>query len=157
MAEKITAATRARRGLSIVARTDARAVEGMGSAITRARLYKEAGADVIFPEALQSEDEFSLFAREVGGPLLANMTEFGKSPLIGIDQLHALGYQLVIYPVSALRIAARAVERFFQALKAQGTQAEMVPEMLTRAELYRLIGYEDYVDFDASLKKGDGR
>lgn len=153
MAEKVSMAVKMRRGLSIVARTDARAVEGMDSAIARARLYREAGADVIFPEALQSEDEFGLFAREVKGPLLANMTEFGKSPLLGVERLSELGYQLVIYPVGALRIAARAVERFYQELKVHGGQAGMVPEMLTRDELYRLIDYQGYVDLDATVKK----
>jgi len=155
MAEKVSAAVKVRRGLSIVARTDARAVEGMDRAIARARLYREAGADVVFPEALQSQDEFGLFAREVKGPLLANMTEFGKSPLLGVQRLSELGYRLAIYPVSALRIAARAVERFYQELKAHGGQAEMVPEMLTRDELYRLIDYQGYVGFDAGLKRKD--
>ncbi len=152
MVEKVAAAARVRKGLSIVARTDARAVEGIESAITRAKLYREAGADIIFPEALQSEEEFALFAREVEGPLLANMTEFGKSPLLGVDRLQELGYQLVIYPVSALRIAARAVEQFYRELRARGGQADLVPEMLTRAELYRLIDYQGYTDFDAGLK-----
>jgi methylisocitrate lyase len=153
MAEKIAAAVKLRRGLSIVARTDARAVEGMESLIARARLYLEAGADVIFPEALQSEEEFALVAREVKAPLLANMTEFGKSPLLDIGRLEELGYRFVIYPVSALRIATRAVERFYRELKTRGSQADMVPEMLTRAELYRLIDYQGYVDFDAGLKR----
>lgn len=156
MAEKVAAAVKVRRGLSVVARTDARAVEGLDSAISRARLYREAGADVIFPEALQSEDEFARVAREVGGPLLANMTEFGKSPLIGVDRLAELGYQVVIYPVSTLRIAARAVETLLRELKARGGQADMVPDMLTRAELYRLIDYQGYMDFDAGLKREEG-
>ena len=89
-------------------------------------------------------------------PLLANMTEFGKSPLIGVDRLSELGYRVVIYPVSALRIASRAVEHFYGQLKARGGQSEMVPEMLTRAELYRLIDYQGYMDFDAGLKQGTG-
>lgn len=156
MAEKVAAAVRVRSGLSIVARTDARAVEGFEAAVSRARLYREAGADVIFPEALQSEEEFARFARDVEGPLLANMTEFGKSPLLGIDRLSEMGYTLAIYPVSAMRIAARAVERFLQALRSNGGQTEMVPEMLTRAELYRLIEYERYIEFDEGLKRGTG-
>ncbi len=151
MAEKVAAAVKTRRGLSIIARTDARAIEGMEGAIARARLYREAGADAVFPEALRSEEEFAHFAHEVGGPLLANMTEFGQSPLLGVDQLSRMGYRIVIYPVSSLRIAAAAVGRFFETLMAKGTQAGMVPEMLTRAELYRLIDYQAYTDFDAGL------
>lgn len=139
-----------------MARTDARAVEGLDAAVSRARLYREAGADVIFPEALQSEEKFAQFARKVEGPLLANMTEFGKSPLLGIERLSELGYAVAIYPVSAMRIAARSVELFFGALRSNGGQAVMVPEMLTRAELYRLIEYQGYVEFDEGLKRGTG-
>lgn len=153
MARKVAAAVATRRGTLVIARTDARAIEGLQGAIRRARLYKAAGADIIFPEALQSEDEF---AREIPGPLLANMTEFGKSPLVSATRLGELGYQIVIYPVSALRIALRAVEAFLAGLRDHGGQAEMVEQMLTRAELYDLINYQEYVDFDSRLQRPDG-
>jgi len=151
MVEKIHAARRARHSLLIVARTDARAIEGLDGAIERARLYRAAGADIIFPEALLSRDEFATFAQAVGGPLLANMTEFGKSPLIPADELAALGYQIVIYPVSALRVALQAVHHFFTALAQRGDQQAWITHMFTRSELYQLIAYDAYERFDRQL------
>jgi methylisocitrate lyase len=146
MAAKVRAAAAARRDpdFVVIARTDARGVHGFDEAVRRARLYREAGADVIFPEALENADEFARFAREVPGPLLANMTEFGKSPLLDFDVLAGLGYRIVIYPLTAFRSALRAAHDTLADLLKRGSQRDHVPEMLTRAELYDLLGYSDY-------------
>jgi methylisocitrate lyase len=144
MGEKIKAAVRARRNgdFLIMARTDARAVESFDDAVKRARMYIDAGADAIFPEALQSVDEFKAFAREVKVPLLANMTEFGKSPLLTFSELEELGYRMVIFPMSAFRVAMKTTGEFFRALKEEGTQAAWVDRMQTRKELYELLDYD---------------
>ncbi len=151
MAERVAAAVQARRELLVVARTDARATHGLEEAIRRARLYREAGADIIFPEALTSEAEFQAFAEAVPGPLLANMTEFGKTPYIPVEQFRRWGYQVVVFPVSTLRVAARAVEAFLRDLRDQGTQVDWLDRMQTRQELYELIGYDDYEALDRRL------
>jgi len=151
MAEKVAAAVQARRELLVVARTDARATHGLAEAIRRARLYREAGADIIFPEALTSEAEFRAFAEAVPGPLLANMTEFGKTPYITVEQFRRWGYQVVIFPVSTLRVTARAVEDFLRDLRDKGTQVDWLDRMQTRADLYDLIGYADYEALDRRL------
>jgi methylisocitrate lyase len=152
MAAKLRAAAAARRDpdFLLIARTDARGVTGFADAVKRAHLYREAGADTIFPEALESADEFAKFAKEVPGPLLANMTEFGKSPLLDAKQLGDLGYRLILFPVSSLRIALKAVETFFADLKKAGIQQDAVSRMLTRAELYDLLGYTGYEERDRS-------
>jgi methylisocitrate lyase len=144
MAARIEAAVRARRDQDflIMARTDARAVEGFEDAVKRARIYVDAGADAIFPEALQSADEFKAFVRKVKVPLLANMTEFGKSPLLSFKELEELGYRMVIFPMSAFRVAMKATNEFFRALKKQGTQAGWLEKMQTRKELYELLEYD---------------
>jgi methylisocitrate lyase len=144
MAEKIKAAVRARcdKDFTIMARTDARAVEGLDDAVRRALMYVDAGADAIFPEALQTADEFKAFAREVKVPLLANMTEFGKSPLFSFKELEEFGYRMVIFPMSALRVAMKATDEFFRALKERGTQAAWLEKMQTRKELYELLDYD---------------
>jgi len=144
MVEKIKAAVAARRDpdFLIIARTDARAVEDFNRAVDRARQYGEAGADAIFPEALQSPDEFRAFAEQVDLPLLANMTEFGKSPLLSISELAALGYRMVIFPMSAFRVAMKQSEEFLRALKKAGTQTQWVEKMQTRKELYDLLDYD---------------
>ena len=144
MAEKIKAAVRARRDndFVIMARTDARAVESFDDAVKRALLYIEAGADAIFPEALQDASEFKAFAREVKMPLLANMTEFGKSPLLSFKELEEIGYRMVIFPMSAFRVAMKATDEFFRALKEEGTQSAWVEKMQTRKELYELLDYD---------------
>src|SRR2546430_6616737 len=144
MAERIKAAVRARRDQDffIIARTDAHAVEDFGRTVERARSYVEAGADGIFPEALQSSEEFKAFAREVKAPLLANMTEFGKSPLLSFQQLADFGYRMVIFPQSAFRISMKATEKFFAALKKAGTQSDWLDQMQTRQELYDLLDYD---------------
>ncbi len=144
MNEKIAAAVAAKRdpNFLLIARTDARAVESFDKAVERARSYLAAGADAIFPEALQNEQEFRDFAREVSAPLLANMTEFGKSPLLDLAQLQEFGYRMVIYPQSALRVALKTAEQFFAALKSTGSQREWLERMQTRQELYRLLDYD---------------
>ena len=153
MVKKIRAAGGARRDANflIIARTDARESEGLAGAIGRAKAYVDAGADMIFPEALHDESEFEQFRKAVAVPLLANMTEFGKSKLLSAPQLAALGVNLVIYPVTSLRLAMKAVEQGLAVLKAEGTQASLLDEMQTRAELYELIQYEKYAQFDKDL------
>jgi methylisocitrate lyase len=146
MAAKVRAAVAARRDpdFVIIARTDARGVHGFDDAVRRARLYLEAGADAIFPEALENADEFARFAREVKAPLLANMTEFGKSPLLDFPTLAGLGYRMVLYPLTAFRSALRAAQDTLTDLLKKGHQRDRVPQMLTRAELYELLGYSGY-------------
>ena len=151
MAEKVGAAAGARQHLVVVARTDARGTHGLDEAIRRGIAYREAGADVIFPEALESEDEFRAYAGAVPGPLLANMTEFGKSPYLSASRLGELGYKIVIFPVSAARVAALAVGGFYSDLMEKGTQEDWLHRMQTRTELYDLIRYEDYEELDRSL------
>jgi methylisocitrate lyase len=142
MVGKIRAAREAREDpdFVIIARTDSRAVEGVEAAVRRARAYREAGADVIFPEAPQSREELAHFAREIPGPLLANMTEFGKTPLVPAAELERMGYRLVIYPVSALRVAHRAVQELFAQIKQTGSQEAWLERMAHRQELYELVG-----------------
>jgi len=151
MARKVAAAARAARRLRIIARTDAVASEGLPAAIARAHLYREAGAHAIFPEALSTVDEFRRFAAAVPGPLLANMTEFGRSPLLPADELGRLGYKMVIWPVTALRIAARAMEECYAELARSDTPQAMLPRMQTRRELYEIIRYHDYEALDATI------
>jgi methylisocitrate lyase len=153
MARKITAARRSARHLRIVARTDAVDVEGLDRAIARAQLYREAGAHVIFPEALRTAEELRAFAEAVPGPLLANMTEFGRTPLLPAAELARLGYKMVIWPVSALRVAARAMEAFYGELGRAGSQAAWLERMQTRRELYELIGYHDYEALDDAIAR----
>lgn len=135
----------------VIARTDARSVEGISAAIDRARRYVDAGADMVFPEALVDEQEFAAFREAVSVPLMANMTEFGKSPLLTTKQLEELGYNMVIYPVTGLRLAMKAVEEGFRTLAADGTQQAIVPKMQTRQRLYELLGYQDYAAADEAL------
>lgn len=154
MMEKILAAIEARKDHSflIIARTDAREAEGLEGAIRRACTYVEAGADCIFPEALESREEFITFAKEVGAPLLANMTEFGKTPYISVSEFEDMGYSMVIFPLTAFRVMLKSVKDVFERLKAEGTQKDFLGEMYTREELYRLIGYGDYIDIDRKIK-----
>ncbi len=153
MAGKIKAAVSARRDedFIIIARTDARAVENFDGAVERARRYLEAGADAIFPEALQRADEFKAFAREVKAPLLANMTEFGKSPLLSFRELSDFGYRMVIFPQSAFRVSMKASDEFLRDLKRRGTQSGWIEKMQTREQLYELFDY----DPAAETWKGD--
>jgi methylisocitrate lyase len=144
MNEKIASAAAAKRDKDflLIARTDARAVENFGKAVERAQSYMAAGADAIFPEALQTEQEFRDFAKEVKAPLLANMTEFGKSPLLSLGQLSELGYRMVIYPQTAFRVSMFAAAQMLRDLKKSGTQADWIDRMQTRQELYDLLGYD---------------
>lgn len=146
MAAKIRAAVAARRDASfvIIARTDARGVTGFDDAVRRARLYLEAGADAIFPEALENADEFAAFAKAVPVPLLANNTEFGKSPNLDVATLGQLGYRMVLFPLTAFRAALKAARDTLADLQALGHQRERIPQMLTRAELYDLLNYSAY-------------
>ena len=153
MAAKVRAAVRARRHLRIIARTDAAGVEGLDAAIARARIYLEAGADAIFPEALTDEAMFRRFARDVEAPLLANMTEFGRTPQFTARQFEEFGFKMVIWPVSSLRVAAKAVEDLYRCLAREGSAAAMIERMQTRAELYETIGYYDYEALDASIAR----
>ena len=153
MVEKIRAAVAARRdsGFVVVARTDARAVNGFDDALARAKAYRAAGADVVFPEALESEQEFRRFAARFGrGHLMANMTEFGRSPALSAPELARLGYRLVLFPMTAFRVAARAMERAFRHVARAGETRSLIGRMQTRAELYRLNRYADY---DRSQKR----
>jgi len=164
MARKIGAAAQARRDRDflIVARTDARAVEGLDGAVKRARAYVEAGADAIFPEALESAEEFKAFAQalkkdRVAVPLVANMTEFGKTPYLTIKEFEALGYRLVLFPITALRVATQAIEAMLEELKAFGTQRQSLDKMQTRQQLYELLRYAEYEKRDDDIEKRYGR
>jgi methylisocitrate lyase len=156
MASKVRAAVAARRDpdFVIVARTDARGVNGFDDAVRRARLYREAGADAIFPEALETVAEFERFAQEVPGPLLANMTEFGRSPALDLQTLSRLGYRIVLYPLTAFRVAMKAARETLELLRREGSQAKALPQMLTRAELYDVLGYTDYEQRDRAYFGG---
>jgi methylisocitrate lyase len=153
MVEKIRAAAGTRRdnNFLIMARTDARASEGLEGAIARAKTYVDAGADAIFPEALADEGEFEKFRKAIKVPLLANMTEFGKSKILSAKQLSDLGFNIVIYPVTTLRLAMKAIEDGLATIKSEGSQASLVGDMQTRAELYKLLRYEDYAKFDKDI------
>jgi methylisocitrate lyase len=153
MARKVAAAARAAGGLRIVARTDAVELEGLDLAIARAHLYRNAGAHAIFPEALRTREELRRFAEAVPGPLLANMTEFGRTPLLSAAELEGLGYKMVIWPVSALRVGARAIEAFYAELARAGTQTAWLDRMQTRQELYKLIGYHEYEALDETIAR----
>ena len=152
MANKVAAAARARRHLYIMARTDAAASEGMDGAVARAKLYMEAGADAIFPEALHDAEMFREFARRMPGvPLLANMTEFGRTPFFTAAEFEAMGYRMVIWPVSSLRITAKASEDLYAAIRRDGGTHGVVDRMQTRAELYATIDYAGYEALDQSI------
>jgi methylisocitrate lyase len=154
MLQKIKAADMSRKldpNFVIIARTDARASEGLEKAIERAKAYVDAGADVIFTEALQDEKEFETFRKAIKAPLLANMTEFGKSKLLTIKQLEGLGYNIVIWPVTTLRLAMKAQEDGLKHILAQGNQEGILDKMQHRKELYELTDYERYNAFDLNI------
>lgn len=152
MAAKVAAAAKARRHLYVIARTDAAASEGLDGAVARAKLYMEAGADAIFPEALNSAEMFREFAKRMPGvPLLANMTEFGRTPFFTAKEFEEMGYRMVIWPVSSLRVANKAQEKLYATLKQNGSTEAMAGEMQTRAELYDTIGLAKYEALDASI------
>lgn len=153
MERKIRAAVDARRDpdFLLIARTDARTPEGIDAAIDRARHYVDSGADAIFPEALANRSEFEAFRKAIDVPLIANMTEFGKSELIPANDLRDLGYSIVLYPVTTLRLAMFAVERGLRQIAESGTQADLIGQMQTRSELYKLLDYESYAAFDQDV------
>jgi len=154
MAAKIAAAAKARRNLFVIARTDAAASEGIDGAVARARLYLEAGADAIFPEALTTAEMFRAFANAMPGvKLLANMTEFGRTPFFTASEFESMGYRMVIWPVSALRAANKAQEAVYAAIQRDGGTQNVIDRMQTRQELYDTIRYHEYEALDASLVK----
>ncbi len=152
MATKVAACARARRDLVVLARTDAAASEGLDGAVARAKLYMQAGADAIFPEALHSAEMFREFARRMPGvPLLANMTEFGQTPFFTAAEFEEMGYRMVIWPVSSLRVASKAQETLYAAIARDGGTQNQLDVMQTRKELYAAIDYHGYESLDASL------
>jgi methylisocitrate lyase len=152
MAAKVAAAVRARRDLLVIARTDAVATEGMDGAVARAQLYVQAGADAIFPEALNTAEMFREFARRMPGVrLLANMTEFGRTPFFTAKEFEAFGYAMVIWPVSSLRVANKAQQELYQTLREHGSTQPMLGRMQTRQELYDTIGLHEFEALDASI------
>src|SRR3954469_3096023 len=152
MATKVSAAAKARRDLVIIARTDAAASEGLDGAVARAKLYMDAGADAIFPEALNTAEMFRAFAERMPGvPLLANMTEFGKTPFFTAPEFEQMGYRMVIWPVSSLRVANKAQDELYAAIKRDGGTQNQLDRMQTRAELYARIDYAGYEALDASI------
>jgi methylisocitrate lyase len=157
MCEKLRAAVDAKADpdLVIIARTDARGVTSLNDAIERAKRYLEAGADWIFPEALQSKDEFEQFASALEAPLVANMTEFGKSPLLTLEELGQLGYSAVLYPVTLLRVAMYGAEAALRVIADEGTQAEILDMMQTREDLYDLLDYEIFQERDQRHATGN--
>lgn len=158
MVKKVVAAKdEAGGGLYIIARTDSRTVEGLDAAVERALAYSRAGADMVFPEALESRDEFAEFRRKVKAPLMANMTEFGKTPYLTADDFDALGYDLLIFPVTAFRAMMKAVKDTLAELRTNGTQKGILERLMTRSEFYDLIDYERYEKADrAALAKARG-
>lgn len=138
---KASVSARASKKFLVIARTDARTVAGMDSAVERARMYVDAGADMVFPEALLSRDEFRYFSKSVKAPLIANMTEFGRTPYITVDEFNAMGYSIVLFPVTVFRAALKAVESSLAVLREKGTQKGLLKKMKTRDEIYRLLKY----------------
>jgi len=155
MIEKIVAAIEARRNKNfmIIARTDARAVEGFDRAVERAKLYLKAGADAIFPEALQTEEEFREFHKKVPGVLLANMTEYGKSPLLSSKELGTMGYKIVIFPLTAFRATIKTMDFVYSELRKKGTQREMMDKIASRSEFYDIIKYSEYENEDKEISR----
>lgn len=156
MVSKLRAASDAKRDPSflIIARTDARGVLGLEGSIERGRQYAGEGADAIFPEGLESEQEFAAYREAIPNtPLLANMTEFGKTPLISAKRFEELGYEIVIFPVTALRVMLRAIEEFYEELLRTGTQAGWIDKMRTRAQLYETLDYSQYASGDENWAK----
>ncbi|QNK59463.1 methylisocitrate lyase [Paenibacillus sp. PAMC21692] len=153
MAQKIRMIKDVSPSLYVVARTDARDGEGLEAAISRAKKYAAAGADAIFPEALEGEAEFRTFSEAVRIPLLANMTEFGRTPYYTADQFADWGFRMVIYPVTSLRAAAKAYERVFTEIARSGTQVASLPDLQTRKELYETIRYSDYEALDGRIAR----
>jgi len=158
MLKKLTAAKESASGdLLVIARTDARSVEGLDGAIERAKAYSRVGVDMIFPEALESREEFAEFRAKLGLPLLANMTEFGKTPYISAHEFEELGYNVVIFPVTAFRAAMKAAKVALQELRRNGSQEGILGSLMTRKEIYDLIGYYEYERMDRRASHAVGR
>ncbi|MFY0400936.1 MULTISPECIES: methylisocitrate lyase [Brevundimonas] len=154
MAAKVAAAKKASRDIVIMARTDAAGVEGFDAAVDRAKMYVDAGADAIFPEALNTREMFEKFARALPNvPLLANMTEFGKTPFYTAKEFEEMGYKMVIWPVSSLRAANKAQAELYASIADNGGTHKYVDRMQTRQELYDVIGLHDFEELDASIIK----
>ena len=153
MCAKVAAARKARSHLRIIARTDAVDGEGLESAIERLNRYVEAGADLVFADALKDEVSIRTITQRVGAPVLANMAEFGRTPYFSAAELEVMGCRLVIWPASSLRIAARAMDRLYQDLARTGTTHQFIDDMVDRSELYDVIGYFDYESLDASVAR----
>lgn len=153
MSAKIKTLKKIAPSIVVVARTDAKAVEGKEAALARIQSYIDAGADAIFPEALIDEDDFRYFADQINVPLLANMTEFGKTPYFKAEKFQEMGFQMVIYPVTSMRVAAKAYERVFNDIKMKGTQKEALDDMQSRKDLYDTIRYYDYENLDEQVAK----
>ena len=153
MCKKVKAAAEGRRdpNFVVIARTDARASEGLDKAIDRAKAYVDSGADMIFPEAMKDESDFEAFRKAISVPLLANMTEFGKSKLLNYEQLSNLGYNMVIYPVTTLRLAMKAVEDGLDHILENGSQEGILDKMQHRKRLYEILRYEEYNSFDKDI------
>ncbi|WP_181347214.1 methylisocitrate lyase [Thalassobacillus sp. CUG 92003] len=153
MVQKIEMVKEIAPNLIVVARTDARGVEGMDEAVKRAKAYEQAGADAVFPEAISKASEFKTFADELNVPLLANMTEFGKTPYYTAEEFENMGYAMVIYPVTSLRLAAKAYKEAFTEIYQTGTQKHVLDRMQTREELYEAIHLEEYENLDDKISR----
>ncbi len=155
MISKIQAAVKARKNKDflLIARTDSRSVNGMDDAIERSREYLKAGADCIFTEALESEDEFREMRKKVSGLLMANMTEFGKTPLLSVKELESIGYNIVIFPLTAFRGILKKTEEIYRMLMDKGTQRDFINEIMSRKQFYEIIGYSEYEVEDVDLSK----
>lgn len=153
MVQKIRAAVNAKidPNFLIIARTDAKSVEGIEAAIERAKAYIDAGANAIFPEALHNEKEMEIFRKAINVPLLSNMTEFGKTEILSLKQINNLGYNMVIYPVTMQRLAMKAVENGLDSIKSYGSQYDVISKMQTRMRLYEVLEYEKYNDIDTGI------
>jgi methylisocitrate lyase len=151
MARKVAAARKARRHLRIIARTDAVQSEGLEAGLARARLYAEAGADLVFADGIKTPEEFRRFSTECGAPFMANMTEFGRTPYYTAQQFQEFGCKVVIWPVSSLRVAAKAMESMYAELADKGTLIDRLDQMQTRAQLYQTIGYHSFEELDDSV------
>ena len=150
MAAKIIMATKSKTNPNffIIARTDARGVNGFDDSLSRAKLYLESGADMIFPEALENESEFIEFAKKIDAPLLANMTEFGKSPYLSVEQFQNMGYSIILFPVTVLRSMLKAADSSLRELKLKGTQVGLLDKMLKRSEIYEIINYREFINIE---------
>lgn len=153
MVQKIKTIKEISPSLVVIARSDAKSVEGFDAMVERANKYIEAGADGFFPEALESNEEFLRARKQIKGPLLANMTEFGRTPYFTTEEFKNFGFDMVIYPVTSLRIAAKAYEKVFKEIKNEGTQLNLLGDMQTRSELYETINYYDYENLDKKIAK----